>query len=139
MDNYDRNYRQLNRNKLWLIHILLLLLCYRMLNNNKLTTLGKEMLNGFSHLRTLKLVDNPLSCDCHLAWLSRHLKSYPRLGQHTKCASPIHLKDRNIADVQVRLNKLLFLSNIFNLTYKRNDQYFILLFICHVLFTIEFN
>ncbi|PBC34806.1 Protein slit [Apis cerana cerana] len=71
-----------------------------MLNNNKLTTLGKEMLNGFSHLRTLKLVDNPLSCDCHLAWLSRHLKSYPRLGQHTKCASPIHLKDRNIADVQ---------------------------------------
>lgn len=60
------------------------------------------MLNGFSHLRTLKLVDNPLSCDCHLAWLSRHLKTYPRLGQHTRCSSPIHLKDRNIADLQVR-------------------------------------
>ncbi|XP_043587726.1 protein slit isoform X1 [Bombus pyrosoma] len=71
-----------------------------MLNNNKLTTLGKEMLSGFSHLRTLKLVDNPLSCDCHLAWLSRHLKTYPRLGQHTRCSSPIHLKDRNIADLQ---------------------------------------
>lgn len=116
--------RQLNRNNTLIYH------CCRMLNNNKLTTLGKEMLNGFSHLRTLKLVDNPLSCDCHLAWLSRHLKSYPRLGQHTKCASPIHLKDRNIADVQVRLNNFI-LSNIFNLMYKRNDQYFILLFICH--------
>ncbi|XP_076624299.1 slit guidance ligand isoform X1 [Colletes latitarsis] len=71
-----------------------------MLNNNKLTTLGKEVLNGLSHLRTLKLVDNALSCDCHLAWLSRHLKTYPRLGQHTRCASPIHMKDRNIADLQ---------------------------------------
>jgi hypothetical protein len=74
-----------------------------MLNNNKLVTLGKEMLNGLSHLRTLKLADNALSCDCHLAWLSRHLRTYPRLGQHTRCASPAHLKDRNLADLQVSL------------------------------------
>ncbi|RLU25890.1 hypothetical protein DMN91_002052 [Ooceraea biroi] len=71
-----------------------------MLNNNKLVTLGKEMLNGLSHLRTLKLADNALACDCHLAWLSRHLRTYPRLGQHTRCASPAHLKDRNLADLQ---------------------------------------
>ncbi|KMQ95364.1 protein slit, partial [Lasius niger] len=70
-----------------------------MLNNNKLVTLGKEMLNGLSHLRTLKLADNALACDCHLAWLSRHLRSYPRLGQHTRCASPANLKDRNLADL----------------------------------------
>lgn len=76
---------------------------FRMLNNNKLVTLGKEMLNGLSHLRTLKLADNALACDCHLAWLSRHLRTYPRLGQHTRCASPAHLKDRNLADLQVRL------------------------------------
>lgn len=74
-----------------------------MLNNNKLVSLGKEMLNGLSHLRTLKLADNALACDCHLAWLSRHLRTYPRLGQHTRCASPAHLKDRNLADLQVSL------------------------------------
>lgn len=76
-----------------------------MLNNNKLVTLGKEMLNGLSHLRTLKLADNALACDCHLAWLSRHLRTYPRLGQHTRCASPVHLKDRNLADLQVSLTE----------------------------------
>ncbi|KAK0077767.1 hypothetical protein PV325_003479, partial [Microctonus aethiopoides] len=70
------------------------------LNNNKLTTLGKEMLFGLLRLRTLKLADNYLACDCHLAWLSRHLKSIPRLGQHTKCASPAHLKGQNLVDLQ---------------------------------------
>ncbi|XP_047346786.1 protein slit isoform X5 [Vespa velutina] len=71
-----------------------------MLNNNKLTTLGKEMLTGLSHLRTLKLADNAFACDCHLTWLSRHLRTYSRLGQHTRCSSPAHLKDRSLADLQ---------------------------------------
>jgi len=98
-----------------------------MLNNNKLVTLGKEMLNGLSHLRTLKLADNALSCDCHLAWLSRHLRTYPRLGQHTRCASPAHLKDRNLADLQVSPSeqprhhhrRLQFDSEIQRLTFTR--------------------
>jgi len=68
------------------------------------------MLNGLSHLRTLKLADNAFACDCHLAWLSRHLKTYPRLGQHTRCASPAHLKDRNLADVQVSLIRVMLPS-----------------------------
>lgn len=85
----------------------------RMLNNNKLTTLGREMLNGLSHLQTLMLVDNALSCDCHLAWLSRHLKTFPRLGQHNiRCASPIQLKNRNIVDLLVRELQNLFYFNI---------------------------
>lgn len=83
------------------INVLKLIIHFRMLNNNKLVTLGKEMLNGLSHLRTLKLADNAFACDCHLAWLSRHLRAHSRLGQHTRCASPAHLKDRNLADVQV--------------------------------------
>lgn len=76
---------------------------FRTLNNNKLVTLGKEMLNGMSHLRTLKLSDNAFACDCHLAWLSSHLRAHPRLGQHTRCASPVHLKERNLVDLQVSL------------------------------------
>lgn len=74
---------------------------FRMLNNNKLTTLGKEMFNGLSHLKTLKLSDNTFDCDCHLAWLSRYLKNYPRLGQHTRCSTPTHLRGQNINDLQV--------------------------------------
>lgn len=71
-----------------------------------MTTLGKEMLFGLLRLRTLKLADNYLACDCHLAWLSRHLKSIPRLGQHTKCASPAHLKGQNLVDLQVRIQTI---------------------------------
>lgn len=84
---------------------------FRMLNNNKLMSLGKETLSGLSHLRTLKLTDNALACDCHLAWLSRHLRTYPRLGQHTRCASPVHLKDRNLVDLQVSLRSYRRLKN----------------------------
>lgn len=100
-----------------------------MLNNNKLITLGKEMLNGLSHLRTLKLADNAFACDCHLAWLSRHLRTYSRLGQHTRCSSPAHLKDRNLADVQVSLIKELFSSSIEFRFAKPTDIYFSLEFI----------
>ncbi|XP_043269107.1 protein slit isoform X1 [Venturia canescens] len=70
------------------------------LNNNKLTTLAKETLHSLTRLRTLKLADNSLACDCHLSWLSRHLKSFSRLGQHTRCASPADLKGQNLADLQ---------------------------------------
>ncbi|XP_046430500.1 protein slit isoform X1 [Neodiprion pinetum] len=70
------------------------------LNNNKLVTLGKEMLSGLSRLRTLRLGENSLACDCHLAWMARHLRNYPRLGQHTRCASPANLKGHSLADLQ---------------------------------------
>ncbi|XP_015174039.1 PREDICTED: protein slit isoform X3 [Polistes dominula] len=71
-----------------------------MLNNNKLTTLAKEVFSGLPHLRTLKLADNAFACDCHLAWLSRHLRAYSRLGTHTRCSSPAHLKERSLIDLQ---------------------------------------
>ncbi|XP_015606545.1 protein slit isoform X1 [Cephus cinctus] len=70
------------------------------LNNNKLTSLGKEMLSGLSRLRTLKLAENSLTCDCHLAWLSRLLRSFSRLGQNTRCSLPPYLKNQKLSDLQ---------------------------------------
>lgn len=57
------------------------------------------MFNNMFRLRTLRLSDNNLICDCQLSWLARFLRHYPRLGQYTKCFSPNHMKGQNIIDV----------------------------------------
>lgn len=57
------------------------------------------MFNNMFRLKTLRLSDNNLICDCQLSWLSKFLLHSPRLGQYTKCFSPIHLRGQNIADL----------------------------------------
>lgn len=75
------------------------LFVYRTLNNNNLTTIPRELFSGMTRLRALRLSDNPLSCDCHLSWLSRYLRSAPRLAPYTRCNSPGQLKGQNVADL----------------------------------------
>ncbi|XP_044259557.1 protein slit isoform X2 [Tribolium madens] len=70
------------------------------LNNNNLTWIGKDMFSNMFRLRTLRLSDNLLHCDCQLSWLARYLRHSPRLAQYTRCHSPNHLKGQNIADLQ---------------------------------------
>ncbi|KAJ6647852.1 Protein slit [Pseudolycoriella hygida] len=50
-------------------------------------------------IRALRLSDNPFACDCHLSWLSRFLRSAPRLAPYTRCHSPSQLKGQNVADL----------------------------------------
>ncbi|XP_055904656.1 protein slit isoform X2 [Eupeodes corollae] len=69
------------------------------LNNNNLTMLPHNVFTGLGRLRALRLSDNPFSCDCHLSWLSRFLRSAPRLAPYTKCHSPSQLKGQNVADL----------------------------------------
>lgn len=78
---------------------LLIIITFSTLNNNNLTTLPHNVFNGLSRLRALRLSDNPLSCDCHLSWLSRFLRSAPRLAPYTRCQSPSQLKGQNVADL----------------------------------------
>ena len=73
--------------------------CSRTLNNNNLTSLGKDLFENLYRLRTLRLSDNNLICDCHLAWLARWLRRVPRLGLYTRCFSPNQLKGQNVADL----------------------------------------
>lgn len=75
------------------------ILCFRTLNNNNLTSLGKSMFENMFRLRTLRLSDNNLNCDCHLSWLARWLRRAPRLGLYTRCFSPNQLKGQNVADL----------------------------------------
>ncbi|XP_066141931.1 protein slit isoform X1 [Euwallacea fornicatus] len=70
------------------------------LNNNNVTWLGKDMFGNMFRLRTLRLADNLLHCDCNLSWLGRFLKHSPRLAQYTRCHSPSQLKGQNVAEVQ---------------------------------------
>lgn len=69
------------------------------LNNNNLTTLPRDMFIGMPRLRALRLSDNPFSCDCHLSWLSKFLRSAPRLAPYTRCHSPSQLKGQNVPDL----------------------------------------
>jgi slit protein 2 len=57
------------------------------------------MFEGMFRLRTLRLSDNNLNCDCHLSWLARWLRRAPRLGLYTRCFSPNQLKGQNVADL----------------------------------------
>lgn len=50
-------------------------------------------------MRTLRLSDNNLMCDCHLAWLARWLRKFPRLALYTRCYLPEELKGQNVADL----------------------------------------
>ncbi|KAK6638540.1 hypothetical protein RUM43_006807 [Polyplax serrata] len=68
------------------------------LNNNNLTSVGKSMFEGMN-LRSLRLSENNLICDCHLAWLARWLRKSPRLAPYTRCYSPNQLKGQNVADL----------------------------------------
>lgn len=71
----------------------------RTLNNNNLTTLPRDMFSNMPRLRALRLSENPFSCDCHLSWLSKYLRSAPRLAPYTRCHSPSQLKGQNVADL----------------------------------------
>lgn len=72
------------------------------LNNNNLTTLPHNVFAGLTRLRTLRLSENLLACDCHLSWLSRFLRGAPRLAPYTRCQSPSHLKGQNVANLHVQ-------------------------------------
>lgn len=69
------------------------------LNNNNITTMPREMFSNMPRLRALRLSDNPFACDCHLSWLSKFLRSAPRLAPYTRCHSPGQLKGQNVADL----------------------------------------
>ncbi|KAF4517658.1 hypothetical protein B566_EDAN002890 [Ephemera danica] len=68
-------------------------------NNNNLTTLPKDMLEPMFRLRSLRLADNSLICDCHLGWLARWLRRNPRLAPHARCFAPQGLKGRAVAEL----------------------------------------
>ncbi|XP_014663384.1 PREDICTED: slit homolog 2 protein-like [Priapulus caudatus] len=71
---------------------------YRLdISYNRLQIVGKKTLRGIPRLKNLRIADNALECDCHLAWLAKWLRINPRLALFTKCASPRHLRNVEVA------------------------------------------
>ncbi|CAH1393719.1 unnamed protein product [Nezara viridula] len=69
------------------------------LNNNNLTSLPANLFDDLYRLRTLRLSENKFACDCHITWLTKWLKKFPRLGLYTRCYSPNHLKGQSVVDL----------------------------------------
>ncbi|XP_076059320.1 slit guidance ligand isoform X2 [Oratosquilla oratoria] len=69
------------------------------LNNNNLTTLPEDFLDPLGNLRSVRLADNKLSCDCRLAWLGRWLRRHPTLALFTRCDSPYSLRGKEVAEI----------------------------------------
>ena len=58
---------------------------YLKLNNNRLTSLNVTLFSSISQLNGLILFDNPLTCDCRLAWIHANAKTFAVIGV---CAKP---------------------------------------------------
>nr|SOU94110.1 Slit [Glomeris marginata] len=69
------------------------------LNQNNITTLGKDLFANMPKLRVLRISENKLICDCHLSWLAKWLRRNARLALFTKCASPHHLRHKEVAEL----------------------------------------
>jgi hypothetical protein len=59
------------------------------LSSNRLVTLESGAFSHLGSIQKVDLVDNPLSCDCHLAWLLEHLNV---AGARARCAEPPALR-----------------------------------------------
>ncbi|XP_001372003.3 leucine-rich repeat and immunoglobulin-like domain-containing nogo receptor-interacting protein 4 [Monodelphis domestica] len=66
--------------------------------NNALQTLEEAAFPSPSSLVTLRLAGNPLICDCRLLWLLR-LRHHLDFGKSPPaCASPLHVRGKNLRD-----------------------------------------
>ncbi|CAG0886310.1 unnamed protein product [Cyprideis torosa] len=70
------------------------------LHQNNLTALPVDLFDSMSHLRMLRLAENQLNCDCHLSWLARWLRRNPRLALFAKCAEPLPVQGRGVAELR---------------------------------------
>ncbi|XP_052747050.1 leucine-rich repeat-containing G-protein coupled receptor 5 isoform X1 [Bicyclus anynana] len=64
------------------------------LRDNAIVTLSESVFIG-KELKKLDLSDNPIFCDCQILWLQQLLSDKRNFTQ-IQCASPEHLKDKNL-------------------------------------------
>lgn len=76
------------------------------LRSSRLSHLDAKLVN-LQMLQHLDVSDNPLECNCSLAWLVAHLggtnrtSSRPPLAQQIKCHTPARLKERKLITLSV--------------------------------------
>ncbi|KAH9524858.1 hypothetical protein Btru_028062 [Bulinus truncatus] len=70
------------------------------LSNNNMTSVSSNLFENMKQLRVLRINDNKLVCDCHMAWFARWLRKNPTLGLFTECHQPLHLRNTEISELQ---------------------------------------
>ncbi|KAI8777255.1 protein slit, partial [Biomphalaria glabrata] len=70
------------------------------LSNNNMTSVSSNLFENMKLLRVLRINDNKLVCDCHMAWFARWLRKNPTLALFTECHQPLHLRNAEIAELQ---------------------------------------
>ncbi|XP_052758557.1 leucine-rich repeat neuronal protein 1-like isoform X1 [Galleria mellonella] len=68
------------------------------LKDNAIVTISENVFVG-KELRQLDLTDNPILCDCQIMWLRDLLYDRSNFTQ-IHCASPEHLKDKNLRNLK---------------------------------------
>lgn len=74
----------------------------RSLYENDIRCLQPNAFNGLRSLGTLNLVNNPLSCNCHMQWFAKYLKSAGTnlITGNPTCATPANLRGVPVQDVE---------------------------------------
>ena len=71
---------------------------FLVISSNRLTSLNATLVIHLSHLSALSLEDNPLACDCRLAWMQTMATNVTVSGV---CTSPPTAKDQSITSYDV--------------------------------------
>ena len=71
---------------------------YLQLNNNQLTSLNVTLVSSMSQLYGIVLFDNPLTCDCRLAWIQAKEKGVYVYGM---CANPPSARSKSVTAYDV--------------------------------------
>ena len=66
---------------------------YLELSNNRLTSLNATLVSSMSQLKGVTLSDNPLTCDCQLAWIQTKAKTVDVEGV---CANPQAARNKSV-------------------------------------------
>ena len=71
---------------------------YLELSNNRLTSLNATVVSSMSQLNGIMLRDNPLTCDCRLAWIQAKVKTIDVEGL---CANPPSARSKSVTAYDV--------------------------------------
>lgn len=90
------------------------------MNNNNLTYISGDIFKPLIKLKTLRIYENPLICDCNLLWVFSFNHRFSRLTLQTKCIFPSHknskkytsLSSLKAADLKCTGNVLTFVVDL---------------------------
>lgn len=69
------------------------------LHNNNIHCISPGAFDMLPKLSFANILSNPIQCDCHMAWFGDWLRSQNNTSAVATCATPTHLKNRQLQDL----------------------------------------